>query len=122
MLLIEGFQDICSYCSGYRYSNRFCVESTEQERHAKGRRPSPRVDEQFSLIELTQIHDKIDANSRTTHAEITKLNDKMDANFQTVHDKMDANFQTVHDKMDANFQTVHDKMDVKFSHSLCRHP
>ena len=77
---------------------------------------------------MNNLSDRIDANSRTTHAEISKLNDKMDANFHTVYadtrklvdridansDKIDANFQTTHmeisklnDKMDANFQTVY---------------
>ena len=30
---------------------------------------------------MNNLSDRIDANSRTTHAEISKLNDKMDANF-----------------------------------------
>ena len=59
---------------------------------------------------MNNLSDRIDANSRTTHAEISKLNDKMDANFHTVYadtrklvDRIDANS----DKIDANFQTVY---------------
>lgn len=71
--------------------------------------------------EITKLNDKMDANARTTHVDITKLNDKVDANARTTHaeitahnDKMAVNFQTVYDKMDANFRTVNDKMDANF--------
>ena len=80
---------------------------------------------------MNNLSDRIDANSRTTHAEISKLNDKMDANFHTVYadtrklvdridansdkidansDKIDANSDKIDansDKIDANFQTTH---------------